>query len=96
MVANSLALGALVGYTNWAKNGQWTWNDGSPTTYVNWFPRKSDSKPNLPCMALFPYSWGWFDVECSRSQDFVCQRPKIGKTEAVRLTSNGSLYFSPT
>ncbi len=64
------------GFNDLDEEGSWTWQDGSPVTYVNWQrPNKRKDLVGKDCARLNRYEpdHGWYDSPCTVKARFVCE-----------------------
>ncbi|XP_060084622.1 C-type mannose receptor 2-like [Ylistrum balloti] len=67
-----------VGMTDQAKEGTWTWDDGSPVNQSNieWTVEPNNLGGTEQCALI--YDNGRFaDADCSRLEKYICQTPRI-------------------
>jgi hypothetical protein len=65
-----------MGFNDRDEEGSWTWEDGSPVTYVNW--HRDGTRRDIPgkdCARLnrFAPATGWYDTPCSTKARFICE-----------------------
>jgi hypothetical protein len=66
--------------------GTWAWNDGSPFTFVNWWPGQPDAKySNEDCIVD---GWGqqWNDWACGNQAYFICEQPNVSSRNLNSFT----------
>ena len=74
---------AFIGLTDLTLEGEWSWNDGSVTNYLNF--DKTNNEPNnwqgMEDCVTIKSSGNWSDRACSLKKSFVCKQ------------SNGKHFF---
>ncbi|XP_077477482.1 macrophage mannose receptor 1-like [Stigmatopora argus] len=90
-----------IGLTDWRREGEWKWINGSPLNYyaANWGRNQPNNYRNQDCAVINWRRRGWNDEWCSKRQHYICKRPAItpevcepGWTEYKRKC----YYFSKT
>ena len=67
------------GLNDRAMEAGYTWSDGSPVTFINWWPGEpSDDKYEENCVEMYPGSFQWNDRKCSETRGYICKQP-LGK-----------------
>jgi hypothetical protein len=64
------------GFNDIASEGSWVWEDGSGSTYTNWYPSEpNDSGGDEDCAQLnrFHPDYGWNDEPCTSSFRYICE-----------------------
>lgn len=79
LVARAMPLSAIswwMGYSDLTAEGVWTWVDGAPVTYENWYPGEPNNGVSAPehC-AAFPEhtATAWNDLSCDALHPFICE-----------------------
>ncbi len=57
----------------------WTWTDGSPYGYTNWYngePNGGGGFGNEECAQMYENSGYWNDFDCATAYGYVCQADK--------------------
>ena len=63
-----------LGGTDSHEEGIWTWNDGTPFTYKDWFSNQPDGGLTQNCIAAHSdYYFSWLDYECAEQLYFICE-----------------------
>jgi len=64
-----------LGGTDSAEEGNWTWSDGSPFTYQNWYSGNPSDGTAQNCLSMSVYNYDryWFDSSCFDSRYFACE-----------------------
>jgi len=79
----SLARASMwLGYHDLHKEGQWTWTDGTTSSYSNWAKGEPDNaKNNEDCMEMNTPLEQWNDDVCTKQQTFVCKLTKVMESQ---------------
>lgn len=63
-----------IGLTDAAREGTWTWADGSPLAYTDWRATEPDDwPPGEDCGQIRGGDEGWGDATCDSMRDYVCE-----------------------
>jgi hypothetical protein len=77
-LAGLLAAQSWIGATDAASEGTFAWENGSTSTYANWFPGEpNDLGPDEDCVKIqhdAPFDGRWNDVSCVTAAAYVCER----------------------
>ena len=55
------------------EEGNWTWNDGTPFTYKNWYNQPDGGQSENCLYAHTSYNFAWFDNGCATHLPFICE-----------------------
>ncbi|XP_048736074.2 macrophage mannose receptor 1-like isoform X1 [Ostrea edulis] len=76
-----------------------SWSDGSPFSFYNWFPEQPDGQMSgtEECVAMFSRNGKWSDVSCSQRHSSICEKRRPSRTIATTSppTNNGSGKICP-
>jgi hypothetical protein len=63
------------GYNDIASEGSWVWEDGSGSSYTNWYSGEPNNSGDEDCAQLnrFHPSNGWNDEPCSSAYRYICE-----------------------
>ncbi len=63
-----------IGYDDIEAEGTFVWDDGTTTTWTNWFGVEPDDEPgDADCAVLELATGTWADVACESTHAFVCE-----------------------
>ncbi|KAK2871200.1 hypothetical protein Q8A67_023727 [Cirrhinus molitorella] len=70
--------GFWIGVTDSVVEGTWKWVDGSKLTSGFWAPREPNGQKDENCVVTYltnhPDLIGWFDVTCSATHQWICEK----------------------
>ncbi|XP_078061286.1 C-type lectin domain family 17, member A-like [Mustelus asterias] len=61
-----------IGLRDTKKDGNFTWVDGTPVSYIGWAPREPNRRGDENCAAL--RREGWNDARCTNTHHFICEK----------------------
>eukprot|EP00038_Savillea_parva_P030119 m.75643 g.75643 ORF g.75643 m.75643 type:complete len:511 (-) comp9007_c0_seq2:85-1617(-) len=85
--------GFWTGLTDVAREGTFTWSDGSPFTFSSWGNGEPNNVGNEDCMET-SRSGNWNDLPCHAPRRAICERPRA--TQAPTQAPTESPTPSPT
>ncbi|XP_074624200.1 uncharacterized protein LOC141882148 isoform X4 [Acropora palmata] len=54
----------------------YTWSDGSPVTFLNWYPGEPNDVNNVEnCAEMYPVDTRWNDMKCTDLNGYICKQP---------------------
>ena len=77
-----------LGATDWGKQGDWAWTDGSKWSEEHWGSSEPDNIPGRQ-NCLYVWNGKWSDYTCNHDYYFICSLPS-----KVRITSDSRLVFT--
>ena len=72
---NIISPTAMIGYNDLASEGDFVWQDGSNSTFTNWFLNQPNNSNNQDVVELMKASGLWNDVENDTKLEFVMEIP---------------------
>ena len=61
-----------IGGSDKEKQGVWTWTDGSPWNFTNWYTGQPNSRGVQDCLRYINDMKEWDDAICNRMSPFLC------------------------
>ena len=62
------------GYNDRDREDTWVWDDGSSSTYTNWYPGEPNDSGGEDCMELNRFGDAtWNDADCSDKKYYICE-----------------------
>ena len=75
LAANIISPTAMIGYNDFASEGDFVWQDGSNSTFTNWFFNQPNNTNNQDVVELIKSNGLWNDVENDTKLEFVMEIP---------------------
>ncbi len=62
------------GYNDRSREGTWEWDDGSASTYTNWYPGEPNDSGGEDCAELNRFGDArWNDADCDDKKYYICE-----------------------
>ncbi len=75
LAANIISPTAMIGYNDFASEGKFEWQDGSNSSFTNWFVNQPNNANNQDVVELIKANGLWNDVENDTKLEFVMEIP---------------------
>uniref|UniRef100_A0A2C9KE90 Macrophage mannose receptor 1-like n=1 Tax=Biomphalaria glabrata TaxID=6526 RepID=A0A2C9KE90_BIOGL len=76
--------------------GKFLWSNNIKLTITYWADGQPDNKADENCVILKPVSSSvrWFDVKCSDTYSYICQKPPVNANDSISTTTEVKGQYS--